>query len=757
MVGGPLEYNQNSMSLLEQLNPRQREAVTATGDPLLVLAGAGSGKTRVIAYRIAYLMDCLGVQPENILAVTFTNKAADEMRMRVESLLGRGAAGLPWISTFHSFCVRLLRRDGPAGGISRDFTIYDEDDQLAVVRKAMKELSLDESFMRVRAVLTRISHAKNHGISPQIFRANASDRRNEQLATIYEHYQAALGRSNALDFDDLLLEAVRLLATSPETAAKYNQRFQHLLVDEYQDINRPQYEMIRLLTQVHRNLCVVGDEDQSIYGWRGADLRNILEFEQDFPSARIIRLEQNYRSTKTILTAASAVVAHNEFRIGKTLWTENPQGECLGLYEAPDDENEALFVADWLSSYMKENPEGRAAVLFRSSARLRRLEDAMRRYGLKYRVVAGTSFYQRAEIKDLLAYLKFAQNPEDSLSLLRIINIPPRGIGKKTVEQLEGYALEHNVALWQALEGVLKAKLLRRPKHETVAEFRQLADDLVALAQAEAPATELLSAVLDRTGYVTLLEEEAPPEASSRVENIQELLNATRDSVERGETLAEFLDHAALVSEADDYDERAGITLMTLHAAKGLEFPVVFLVGLEEGLFPHSRSVQGPAGLATGLEEERRLCYVGMTRAQQRLILTRAEFRRQYGAALQGQTEPSQFLEEIPGELLENLGRPRRRKSAATYSGAAYNSVEDIARFFAVRGVVVRSGAKGPQVQPARGESGIQLGQRVRHHKFGVGTVVHREGDGEGAKLTVSFPDYGLRKLMEKYAGLQKA
>ena len=753
MAGGTLEYNRNSMSLLEQLNQQQREAVTATEGPLLVLAGAGSGKTRVIAYRIAYLMDDLAVQPENILAVTFTNKAADEMRLRVQSLVGRRAARMPSIFTFHSFCVRVLRRDGPAAGISRGFTIYDEDEQLAIVRKAMKELSLDEQFMRARAVLTRISHTKNHGIGPQVFRANAADPRSEQVATIYEHYQAALGRSNALDFDDLLLEAVRLLATSQESAAKYNQRFQHVLVDEYQDINRPQYELIRLLTQVHSNLCVVGDEDQSIYGWRGADLRNILEFEQDFPEARMIRLEQNYRSSKTILAAASAVVGHNESRIGKTLWTENQQGEGVGLYEAPDAENEALFVADWVARYTRGNPDGRVAVLFRSSARLRPLEEAMRRYGLKYRVVAGTSFYERAEIKDLLSYLKFARNPDDSLSLLRIINIPPRGIGKKTVEPLEDYALEHSLALWRALDGVLKAKLLRGPKHETLAEFRRLAEDLMALVQAEAPATELLRAVLDRTGYVTRLEEEGTPEASSRVENIQELLNAAQESVERGETLAEFLDHAALVSEADGYDERTAITLMTLHAAKGLEFPVVFLVGLEEGLFPHSRSVQGPAGV----EEERRLCYVGMTRAQQRLILTRAEFRRHYGAALPDETEPSRFLEEIPRELLENLGGPRQRKVTATYSGPAYNSVQDVTRFLEARGIRARSSSKGLPVEPTRGNSAIRLGQRVRHSKFGVGTVVHREGDGAEAKVTVSFPDYGLRKLVQKYAGLEKA
>ena len=741
------------MSLLEQLNERQREAVTATDGPLLVLAGAGSGKTRVITCRIAYLMDHLGVPPENILAVTFTNKAADEMRLRVESLLGRRAARMPWISTFHSFCVRLLRRDGPAAGIPRDFTIYDEDDQLALLNRTMGELGPEERVMRAREVLTRISHAKNSGVSPQLFRANASDPRSEQVADIFQHYQAALRRSNALDFDDLLLEAVRLLATSAETAAKYNQRFQHLLVDEYQDTNRPQYELTRLLTQVHRNLCVVGDEDQSIYGWRGADLRNILEFKEDFPEACIIRLEQNYRSTKNILAAASAVVAHNKFRIGKTLWTEKPEGACLGLYEAPDAENEALFVADWITRYLGATPDRRAAVLYRMNAQSRLLEEAMRRYGLKYRVVGGFSFYQRAEIKDLLAYLKFAKNPEDSLSLLRILNTPPRGIGKKTVEQLERYALEYTVALWPALEGALGARLLPRRAHEAVAQFRRLAEDLVALAQAVTPTTELLRAVLDRSRYVNLLEEEATPEAHSRIENIQELLNAAQDSVERGETLADFLDHAALVSEADDYNERVAVTLMTLHAAKGLEFPVVFLVGLEEGLFPHSRSLQGQAGL----EEERRLCYVGMTRAQQQLILTRAEFRRHYGTELQDETGPSRFLGEIPSELLENLGRHQRQKATAAYSGATYNSVEHITRFFAARGIAARSRAKGLQVQPLRGESGIQLGQRVRHRKYGEGTVVRREGEGEQAKLTVSFPGYGLRKLVEKYAGLEKA
>ncbi len=745
------------MSLLDQLNERQREAVTATEGPLLILAGAGSGKTRVITYRIAYLMDYLGVDAENILAVTFTNKAADEMRQRVHFLLGRRAGRQPWISTFHSLCVRLLRRDGPAAGISRDFTIYDDADQVTLVKNVIKDLGLDERFLAPRAVLSRISHAKNHGIPPDLLYANASDPLSEQVAVIYERYQAALRRSNALDFDDLLLEAERLLTISPETAARYNQRFRHLLVDEYQDTNRTQYELIRLLTQAHRNLCVVGDEDQSIYGWRGADIRNILEFEKDFPEARMIRLEQNYRSTKNILAAASSVVAHNVARKGKTLWTENPQGDSIGLYEAADAENEALFVADRIWRCLEQTPDGRAAVLYRMNSQSRHFEEAMRRYGLKYHVVGGFSFYERAEIKDLVAYLKFARNSEDSLSLLRILNTPPRGIGEKTVEKLERYALESNLALWPALQEALGAEALPPPARAKVAEFRRLAEDLIALAQAGAPTTDLLRAVLDRTRYVTILEEEATPEAVSRAENIKELLNAAQDSVERGEPLAEFLDHAALVSEADDYDERAPVSLMTLHAAKGLEFPVVFLVGLEEGLFPHVRSMQSPEGL----EEERRLCYVGMTRAQDRLILTRAKFRRHYGTELQDETEPSRFLAEIPGELLEDPAERARAKKRAAYDGAVYNSVENIAQFFAARGVSLpskspESRAPGPQAKAQRADTGIEAGQRVRHFKFGVGIVVRREGAGDEAKLTVSFPGYGLKKMVVKHAGLEK-
>ncbi len=769
------------MSFLDGLNPEQREAVTQSEGPLLILAGAGSGKTRVITYKIAYLIEEKGVEPDHILAVTFTNKAAEEMRERVGKLLTHPAARRPWLSTFHSLCVRLLRRDGPAIDIPRQFSIYDEGDQLSLVKRVMKGLDLDDKVMQPRSVLSRISHAKNHGISPEAFYSAASDPRSERVAVVFKQYQAALKRANALDFDDLLLEAVRLLRESPETAERYNQRFRYMLVDEYQDTNRPQYELIRLLTQIHQNLCVVGDEDQSIYGWRGADIRNILDFEKDFPETRVIRLERNYRSTKNILAAASAVVANNVERKGKTLWTENEQGPALGFYEAADGENEALFVADWVSRYFQQNPDSRAAVLYRMNSQSRLMEEAMRRYSLKYHVVGGISFYERAEIKDLLAYLKFAQNPDDSISLLRIINTPPRGIGETTTGEMERYALENNVSLWMAVEMMLGAQALGPRAHRAVAEFRRLADDLLALAKAaaapsaRAPAgfegqaesaapgvPDLLRAVLDRTGYLKLLEEDGTPEAIARLENIQELLNAAQDSLERGESLGDFLDHAALVSDADDYDERAALSLMTLHAAKGLEFPVVFLVGLEEGIFPHARSMGSPSGI----EEERRLCYVGMTRAQEHLMLTRAEFRRRYGTESQEQSEPSRFLAEIPAELIEPLGQ-RRQKPRVTYSGEVYNSVENIAQFFAARGVPLPLKSKEPEgeraysparsAQPGISPAGMKAGQRVRHAKYGVGVVLRREGDGDAAKLTVSFPGFGLKKLVEKFAGLEKA
>ena len=843
------------MSFLSKLNPQQREAVEITEGPVLILAGAGSGKTRVITYRIAHLIGTMGVMPESILATTFTNKAASEMVERVEKIVGGLSIAKPVISTFHSFCVRLLRRDiealripsatpgQPPAGLTKNFVIYDEADQQQLVKSVMRRLGIDDKQTTPRSVLAHISWAKNHMLDPQEVYLQSADPTTERVAHIYEEYRKELRKANAMDFDDLLVEAVRLLKSATAVREYYNRRFQYILVDEYQDTNRPQYELMRLLAGDHHNVCAVGDEDQSIYSWRGADIRNILEFEKDFPEAKIIRLEQNYRSTQNILQAASAVVANNVRRKGKNLWTSRQGGTKIGYYEAPDGENEALFAADYIARYLREaldqGENGRAAVLYRTNSQSRLFEEAMRRYQLKYHVVGGFSFYERAEIKDMISYLKVVQNPDDSISLLRVINTPTRGIGKTTLETLERVALETGVSLWGAIKETIRRQLLPQRALVALKSFRDLIDDAMAIlggsyverlessareelptdapaavvtdeqiafdpsefnfdaedaveqaedqpaASSEAPAANtaaLLKFLIDRTGYITQLEKEDTPEAFSRVENLRELVNAAMDSRDRGETLDQFLDHAALVSDADAYDERAQITLMTLHAAKGLEFPLVFLCGLEEGLFPHSRTFLHP----DDVEEERRLCYVGMTRAMDTLILTRAAYRRRYGTDLPEATVPSRFLEEVPAELLEDLGSPRRSRAARgrqagssrepshfayededqsanwaqpkrreVASGPKYNSIDNIAEFFASRGKKF-SIPKVPVEEP-RGHKGFRPGQKVRHPKYGEGMVYQREGEGEDAKITVQFPRFGLKKLVEKYAQLERA
>jgi DNA helicase-2/ATP-dependent DNA helicase PcrA len=855
-------------SYLNNLNPQQREAVEAVTGPVLILAGAGSGKTRVITYRIAHLIDGIGVPPDSILAVTFTNKAASEMASRVESLVGGRSLAKPLISTFHSFCVRLLRRDIDAlqvggKGYRKDFVIYDEADQQNVVKAAMRRLGIDDKQLTPRNVLGRISWAKNHMLDPQEVYLQSGDPKTERVAHIYEVYRQELAKSNALDFDDLLLYAVRVLKASGETRERYNRRYRYIQVDEYQDTNRPQYELMRMLAASEHNVCAVGDEDQSIYSWRGADIRNILEFEQDFPEARIIRLEQNYRSTQNILEAASSVVSHNVRRKGKTLWTARSGGAQIGYYEAPDGENEALFAADYIAKYLRqgqaasENGETpRAAILYRTNSQSRLVEEAMRRYQLNYHVVGGFSFYERAEIKDLISYLKVIQNPDDSIAVQRVINTPTRGIGKNTLEAIENIALETGTSMWGAINEVLRRKLLPLRALTALQGFRELIDDAramhlgtfrervsetaeptaaetVLVADAEddlqhdidfspaefeaaeatefapealeggadesavakdeervegfrapgdpASTAELLKFLIDRTGYIKQLEQEDTPEALARIENLHELVNAAMDSRDRGETLNEFLDHAALVSDADDYDEAARVTLMTLHAAKGLEFPVVFLIGLEEGLLPHSRTLLTP----DDIEEERRLCYVGMTRAMHTLVLSRARYRRRYGTDMPEPSVASRFLDEIPHTLLQDLGSPRRSAHAPSsdyatsrhyayededqrpahdrrdkpqrsqYSGPSYNSIDNIAEFFASRGKKF-SRPKVEIPQPT-GRTGFRPGQRVRHPKYGEGTVYKREGDGEDAKITVQFPRFGLKKLVEKYAQLEKA
>jgi DNA helicase-2/ATP-dependent DNA helicase PcrA len=776
------------MDFLEGLNPQQREAVCHTNGPLLILAGAGSGKTRVITHRIARLIAVEGVSPDSILAVTFTNKAAAEMRGRVAQLVcSRGISASPWLSTFHSFCVRMLRRDGaPLANLRNAFTpqfaIYDEDEQAGVVKSAYRRLGLDESFMPYRAALGKISNAKNQKQSPAEFYKLSTDPKASRLAVVYEEYENYLRQANALDFDDLLLEAVRLLQHDEEVREAYNRRFRYLMIDEYQDTNRSQYELMRLLTVGSQNICVVGDEDQSIYGWRGADIRNILDFEHDYPDARVIRLEQNYRSTRPILEAASALVSHNTQRKGKWLWTEEAKGRPIGLFEACDGEQEALFIAAEIGDIRREGETGRIAILYRTNAQSRQIEEALRRHAIKYHVVGGFSFYQRAEIRDALAYLKVLVSPEDSVSLSRIINTPARGIGRTTLEQIERYANQHRISLWAAIGRMSGEGLFSARAQAALAGFRKFIEDCLSDFPVR-PLHDALRRVLEKSGYWRMLEEDSAADASTRLENLQELLNAASEAVERGETAVDFLDHAALVSDSDQLDESADVSLLTLHNAKGLEFPIVFVAGLEEGLCPHSRSAQSEAMI----EEERRLCYVGMTRAERRLILTWARSRRRFGGGSLEPIQPSRFLSEIPAKLTEQLGRlngipeidlfldqheVREIVTRTAYTGKTYNSVEHIRQFFAGRegnrtarpAVSVTGpadGAKAPSrpvaAQPAtvKSKKGTAAGAVVVHPVYGRGTVVRREGDGDDAKLTVMFPRHGLKKLVQKFAGLK--
>jgi DNA helicase-2/ATP-dependent DNA helicase PcrA len=751
------------MGLLDQLNERQREAVESTEGPLLILAGAGSGKTRVITYRIAYLVEHRGVAPENVLAVTFTNKAADEMRARVDRLVRVPGVTRPLVSTFHSFCVRLLRREGERIDLPKNFSIYDEDDQLRVVKNCLKELGLTKQEMQARSVLSRISHAKNHSRKPEDFYLSAETHGAERLAQVYELYERELRKARAVDFDDLLLFAVRLLHEHADAALRYNERYRYILVDEYQDTNRSQYELVRLLTQTQQNLCVVGDEDQSIYSWRGADIRNIVEFEKDYPDARVIRLEENYRSTQAILDAASAVVANNSYRKGKTLWTARQGGPKVGVYEGYDGENESLFVADWIARRGRNSDE-QVAILYRTNSQSRLYEEALRRYGIQYHVVGSISFYERAEVKDLLAYLKAAVNLQDSVSLLRIINSPSRGIGDATVQKIEEIALEANLPFWEALGQALEHKLLAPRTLASITSFRELMEELHAMV-AISGVPEIFKKVLDATGYIEALEEEGTPEATGRIENIEELLNAAADSMERGEDASQFLDHAALVSDADGYDESARVTLMTLHSAKGLEFPVVFLAGMEEGLLPHSRSLLD----SQMLEEERRLCYVGMTRARDVLILTHAASRRRYGSQMPESSRASRFLGEIPSRLMDDLSNRRVGREATSrprnygpgerhYEYDPAEAAADDEKQESLANAKHFFGLPGGRPSEAKRKAvigRIALGSRVRHPKFGYGTVLRCEGSGDDTKLTVSFSGFGLKKLIAKYADLE--
>ncbi len=734
------------MDLSKLLNPQQLEAVEATDGPVLILAGAGSGKTRVITHRVSHLIERRDVRPESVLAVTFTNKAADQMKFRVRNLLHAARSGDPLISTFHSLCVRLLRREIEALSYGKDFTIYDEADQLQVVKGAMKDLKVDDRLVTAKTIQSRISHAKNHGKTPQSLLDDSWEPSWEFTANVFSEYEKRLKKSNALDFDDLLIKTVELFDKFPAVAEKYSDRFRHIMVDEYQDTNRMQYRLVRHLTRLHDNICVVGDEDQSIYSWRGADIQNILSFEKDYPRVRIIKLEQNYRSTKNILAAASAVVANNELRKGKSLWTQNPSGDLITYMEARDADEEAMYVAERILYHQKADPMGRIAVLYRTNFLSRILEEKLRRYNMKYRIVGGFSFYERAEIKDMISYLTVALNPNDSVHLLRIINSPPRGIGKTTIDVLEETALEHSLSIWGAIEVILREqkapmRTLRAldPFYKTIAEYVKDAEELSNSA--------LLERILRTSKYLEMLQEEGTEEAESRIENIRELLTAAEESHERGEKLREFLDHAALVSDQDAYDEKSPISLMTLHTAKGLEFPVVFIIGLEDGLFPHSRSIMEGAQL----EEERRLFYVGMTRAEQKLYLASAQFRRYFGNVDQQVSEPSRFLMEVPEQLVEEVGE-RRRKPSVKYEGSSYDTVDAVMK---VLGGERKTSAAPKPPEPKKRAGAWALGTRVKHAKYGYGTILRTEGSGDDLKLTISFISHGLKKMIAKYAELE--
>jgi DNA helicase-2/ATP-dependent DNA helicase PcrA len=964
------------------MNPQQREGIVSVDGAVLLLAGAGSGKTRVITHRIAYLIEERGVSADSILAVTFTNKAAKEMGERVEKILGHGSLARPTIATFHSFCVRSLRRDIETlrvgnVGLTRTFAIYDENDQQAVVKTALKRLGIDDKSLKPRVALGRISWAKNHMIDPQEYFLASTNPMEEKIAHIFEIYKKELAKANALDFDDLLLETVRLLKSSAEVRERYNRKYKYLLIDEYQDTNRPQYELMKLLGK-HGNVCVVGDEDQSIYSWRGADIKNILDFENDFQNAKTIRLEQNYRSTQIILEGASAVVAQNTQRKGKNLWTAREGGSLIGFYEGADGESEALFIADRVQQYLREAAAGtdnpvetpRCAVLYRTNSQSRLIEEALRRYHIQYHMVGGFSFYDRAEVKDMLSYLKLVQNPHDSVALGRVVNSPPRGIGKTTMDTLERMALTTGLSTWDAIDRAIADKLLPTRTLTALTNFRKLISDARAMlgtqlgeqdfaaklaadvapgdaddtsfdpndlsfrseaeesASPEAPTTpddisfdfgfddipepaapattndanssfdtsfnfgfdfgpseeistlapensgaindpgapylaassadvgsqdtsaslnpfapvplktsasdavrkrilsaqggnheqaneadatafrkpgdpatlpELIKFLNDRSGYIRALEDEATPESFSRIENLKELANAAQDATSRGETLAEFLDHAALVSDADSYSAEARVTLMTLHAAKGLEFPLVFLAGMEEGLFPHSRSIQDP----TQMEEERRLCYVGMTRAMDTLVMTRARYRRRYGNDMPEASVASRFLEEVPNRLVEDLTPPSYGGSAystpypqrggfrgkggddysndsgydyssesqdssssstRSYAAQRYGSkpksgsgpLDNTAAFFGKGGASGFKGRPRMDIASPTGKTGMGKGIRVRHPKYGEGIIFAREGDGDDAKLTVQFSSHGMKKLVEKFAQLER-
>ena len=729
--------------IFDTLNDRQCEAVKHTEGPLLITAGAGSGKTKVLTCRIAHLLE-LGVAPYRILAITFTNKAAKEMKERVTNLVGAQADSI-WLSTFHSFCAKLLRFEVDGfHGYTRNFTIYDSSDQLVLVKDCLKKLNLDDKQFMPRSVLGTISSAKNVLMDAKAFAAQASDFYEQKVADVYALYQEKLRENNAVDFDDLLFLAVRLLQEKEDVREKYQSRFQYILVDEYQDTNHAQYALTKILAARWRNICVVGDADQSIYAWRGADIRNIIDFTRDYPDAASIKLEQNYRSTKTILHAANAVIDNNESRPKKTLWTENPAGNKIIHYQAQTEHDEADYIAGVIYNRheISHEPYGDMAILFRTNAQSRILEEKLMRYAIPYTMVGGTKFYDRKEIKDVLAYLRLLYNPEDSLSLTRIINVPKRNIGATTMEHVAAYAEEQGISLFEALSSTDEIPVTKRAR-TSLENFAAMIFDLLNDIEGK-DVLSLIETVIKQTGYGDMLDKEAEhdPQGESRKENVGEFLSVAKDYMDSNPdgNLQDFLENVALVSDVDDFESSdSKVTLMTLHAAKGLEFPVVFLTGLDEGLFPHSRTLLDPSQV----EEERRLAYVGITRAERQLYVTNAITRTMYGRI--SAYMPSRFLAEIPPQLMEDYHRksamPQSRTTAVPGKQRVSILTKPVASSLPKKHAVTDTFAKG---------------DKVRHKIWGIGTVLDVIGEGPNMQMKIQFPTKGVRQVVVKYAPLEK-
>ena len=737
-----------STRLLEGLNPEQESAVTHQGGPLLVVAGAGSGKTRVLTRRIAYLLAERGVEPFEILAITFTNKAAGEMKERVAALVGKRAKAI-WVSTFHSACVRILRQEGTRLGFSTSYSIYDQADSVRLVTLVMRDLNLDQKRYNPRAVAALISNAKNELLGPADYRNATTNHFEEIVAEVYAIYQQRLTSANAMDFDDLIMKTVEVLQKFPDARARYRTRFKHILVDEYQDTNHAQYILIRELVGTDRDgipaaeLCVVGDADQSIYGFRGATIRNILQFEEDYPDATTILLEQNYRSTQNIVSAANSVISKNESRKEKNLWSDAGSGRKLTGFVAENEHHEAEFVRDELFKLSNEGISkfGETAIFYRTNAQSRVFEEVFMRSAVPYKVVGGVRFYERKEIKDLLAYLRVLVNPNDEVSLRRIINTPKRGIGDRALDAIDDLAKRDSISFWQALSMSTSTDVTPRA-NASIQAFVSMLVALQVLVEANRPPSTIAAAILEQSGLLEELRASHDPQDEVRVENLEELVAVIEEYEERavseGEraTLAGFLEEVSLVADADEIpegDDHGGVvTLMTLHTAKGLEFPTVFLTGMEEGVFPHSRTL----GEKNELEEERRLAYVGLTRARERLYLSRAEYRSAWGAP--NYNPPSRFLEEIPEQLID------WNKSESGFATPP----------------ITRKKFSSPPPPRATGKqsSGLQLsvGDRVSHDTFGLGTVIAVSGEGEKAEATINFGTYGEKRLLLRYAPVDK-